>query len=147
MTKVIQAFLTGIFFTFILDFFLFLGIKLHYIDYYKIDVYYNILFADHQNIIVYLLMTAFIGYLTIYYARPKTAAAVLAGLFAAVLLTLAPPIGKAVGALLLLEKNQTLQDARYSYHGDIFYNDREHIYIYDDELQELLNLSKKDLKK
>ena len=50
MSKLIQALLTGIFITFILDFFIFLGIKQNYIDFYEIDVYYNILFADHQNI-------------------------------------------------------------------------------------------------
>lgn len=147
MTKVIQAFLSGIFFTFILDFFLFLGVKLHYIDYYDIDVYYNILFADHQCLVVYLLMTLFLGYLTIYYSRPKTTAFILAALFAAVLLTLAPPIGRAVGSIILLKKDQTLHDARYSYYGDVYYDGRDTVYIYDNELQEMLNLSKKDLKK
>ena len=55
MNKLFQAFLTGVFFTFILDFFLFLGIFLNYIKYYEIDLYYNILFADHQNIYIYLI--------------------------------------------------------------------------------------------
>lgn len=146
MIKVVQAFLSGIFFTFILDFFLFLGIKLHYINYYGIDVYYNILFADHQCLIAYLLMTLFLGYLTIYYPRPKTSAVILAALFAAVLLTLVPPIGRAAGSMILLKKDQTLYDARYSYNGDVYYDGRDSIYIYDNELQELLNLSKKDLK-
>jgi len=50
MSKLIQAFLAGIFFTFFLDFFIFLGILLHYINFYEIDLYYNILFADNQNI-------------------------------------------------------------------------------------------------
>lgn len=147
MIKVVQAFLSGIFFTFILDFFLFLGIKLHYINYYDIDVYYNILFADHQCLIIYLLITLLLGYLTIYYPRPKTTAVILAALFATVLLTLVPPIGRAVGSMILLKKDQTLHDARYSYYGDVYYDGRNSIYIYDNELQELLNLSKKDLKK
>ncbi len=146
MSKVLQAFLSGIFFTFILDFFLFLGIKLHYIDFYEIDVYYNILFADHQCIILYALVSAFLGYMTTYYSKPKHTALVLASLFTAVLLTLIPPIGKAVGGALLIQKDQTLQDARYDYHGDIYYEGRESIYIYDDELQELINLSKKELR-
>lgn len=146
MSKVLQAFLSGIFFTFILDFFLFLGIKLHYIDFYEIDIYYNILFADHQCIILYALVSAFLGYMTTYYSRTRHTALLLAALFAAVLLTLIPPIGKAVGGALLIQKDQTLHDSRYSYHGDIYYEGRQSIYIYDDELQELINLSKKELR-
>ena len=52
MSKLVQAFLSGAFFTFFLDFFLFLGMKLNYIDYYKIDLYYNPFFADNQNILI-----------------------------------------------------------------------------------------------
>ena len=117
MIKFIQAFLSGIFFTFILDFFLFLGIKLHYIDYYEIDLYYNILFADHQCLIPYLIMSALLGYLTIYFQHQKITAVILAGLFGIVLLSLIPPIGNSVGKMVLLEKDQTLKDDRYTYHG------------------------------
>jgi len=145
MTKLIQAFLSGIFFTFILDFFLFLGIKLNYIDHYGIDVYYNILFADHQCLIIYLAVSAFLGYMTTYFSKPKITALILGGLFAAVLLTLISPIGNRVGALVLMQKKQTLRDARYTYHGDIYYDGRKNVYFYDDELQELITLSKKEL--
>jgi hypothetical protein len=69
MTKLFQAFLTGAFFTFILDFFLFLGMKLNYIDKHNIDLYYNIFFADNQNIFIYGFFTLLIGYLVIYVAN------------------------------------------------------------------------------
>jgi len=36
MSKIVQAFLTGVFITFIFDFLIFLGIKENYIDFYKI---------------------------------------------------------------------------------------------------------------
>lgn len=147
MTKLFQAFLSGIFFTFILDFFLFLGIKLNYIDHYKIDVYYNILFADHQCLLIYLLCSAFLGYMTTYYSRPKVTALLLGGLFVAVLLTLIAPIGKHVGTLLLMKPDQTLHDGRYSHHGNIYYDGRDTVYFYDEELQELITLSKKELTK
>lgn len=147
MTKVIQALLSGVFFTFILDFFLFLGIKLNYIDHYGIDVYYNILFADHQCLLIYLAMSLFLGYMTTYYSRPKVTALLLAGLFITVLLTLIAPIGHEVGRALLMKSDQTLHDARYSYHGDIYYDGRDMVYFYDDELHELITLSKKELRK
>lgn len=146
MIKAVQAFLAGIFFTFILDFFFFLGIHLHYINAYEIDVYYNILFADHQSLVLYLFGTVFLGYLTIYTDSPKRAALTLAGLFALFLLSLVPPVGNALGEMLLMQEDQTLYDSRYRYHGDIYYDGRDTVWIYDDELQQIVKLSKKDLK-
>lgn len=146
MIKAVQAFLAGVFFTFILDFFLFLGIHLHYINRYEIDVYYNVLFADHQSLTLYLLMTLFLGYLTIYTERPKRAALILGGIFAAVLLVLIPPVGDAMGRALLMKQGQTYYDSRFRYHGDLYYDGREALWIYDDELQKMIKLMKKDLK-
>ena len=146
MSKFILAFLSGIFFTFILDFFLFLGIKLNYIDYYEIDVYYNILFADHQSIIAYALSTLILGYITIYIDNNKLSAIVLGVLFFIVSLTLIPPIGKSVGTMLLMQKNVTLKDHRYTYKGDIYYEGRENITFYDYDLDKIITLEKKDLK-
>ena len=146
MIKAVQAFLAGIFFTFILDFFLFLGIHLHYINHYEIDVYYNVLFADHQSVLLYLAMTALLGYLSIYSDHPKRVALILAALFGAVLLTLLPPVGNLAGKTLLMEEDQTLYDSRYRYRGDVYYDGRDAVWIYDDELQRIVKLMKKDLK-
>ena len=146
MTKAIQAFLAGIFFTFILDFFFFLGIHLHYINYYEIDVYYNILFADHQSLLLYLAATAVLGYITIYAKNPKRAAIILAALFGITLLSLLPPVGNALGKMLLMQKNATLYDYRYRYSGDIYYDGRDAVWIYDNELGEIVKILKKDLK-
>ena len=146
MIKMLQAFLAGIFFTFILDFFFFLGIHLNYINHHGIGVYYNVLFADHQSIVLYLLGTLVLGYLTIYSTNAKRAAAILGGLFALFLLALVPPVGNALGEALLMEKGQTLYDSRYRYHGDVYYDGRDAVWIYDDELERLVKLEKKDLK-
>jgi len=54
MSKIVQMILSGMFFTFILDFFLFLGVKETYIDSHGIKLYYNILFADNQNIFIFI---------------------------------------------------------------------------------------------
>ncbi len=146
ITKLLQAFLAGIFFTFILDFFLFLGIFKHYIEHYEIDLFYNILFADHQNIWLYLLVSAALGWLSIYYAKPKPTVAVLGTLFVLVLLTLIPPIGEKVGSMMLLQPDQHVVSGAHIYTGDIYYDGREHIYILDDELNELVKLPKSQIK-
>ena len=141
MSKVIQALLSGIFFTFILDFFIILGVKLHYIDFYGIHVYYNILFANHQNIYLFLFFSLIVGYLVIY-AETKMALIIMGSFFFISFMTLIPPIGKAVGTMILMKKNITIKTNKFSYHGNIYYNGRKTITFYDSELKKVIILNK-----
>jgi hypothetical protein len=148
MSKLVLAFLSGLFFTFILDFFLFLSFKLHYIDRYEIDVYYNILYADNQNILLYLIFTVILGYLTIYFNNMKITASVLGALFLGVLLlNLIPSWGEHAAKMVLMKKDQRLFDGRHIYKGDIYYDGRDEIYMYDTEINKLITIKKKDIKK
>ncbi len=146
MTKAVQAFLSGAFFTFFVDFFLFLGMKLNYIDFYKIDLYYNPFFADHQNIYIYLLFSVFFGILITYIENTKLSLIVIGGFFALSLSTLIQPIGYKVASTLFMTKNVTYHDSRYVYKGDVYYNGRTHITFYDYDLKKVIRLNKKDLK-
>jgi len=141
MTKLVQAFLSGVFFTFILDFFIILGIKINYIEPHNINVYYNILFADHQNIFIFLFFTIIIGYL-ISYASTKSTLIGVGILFVLAFSTLIPPIGEAVGELILLKKDITLKTEKFSYHGDIYYDGRKEITFYDYKLKKVIILNK-----
>ncbi|MFT7859432.1 MAG: hypothetical protein ABXS93_00710 [Sulfurimonas sp.] len=145
MSKLLQALLSGLFFTFILDFFLFLGVKLNYIDFYEIDLYYNILFADNQNLLLFLLFTLLVGYITLY-TNIKLALIVVGSLAILSVSTLIPPIGKSAGKMLLAKEDVTLQTNRFSYHGDIIYNGRKNVTFYDKELQKVLTLKKERIK-
>ena len=146
MSKFFQALLTGIFFTFILDFFIFLGIKLNYIDFYEIDLYYNILFADNQSFILYTIFSAIIGYVVIYVNNNKVSAIILGILLFITSLTLISPIGYQLGEMMFMQKNVTLQDERHTYVGDIYYDGRERITFYDYNLKKVINLDKNRLK-
>ncbi|MEA2110835.1 MAG: hypothetical protein U9P71_02180 [Campylobacterota bacterium] len=147
MSKFVLALLAGVFFTFILDFFLFLSFKLHYIDLYEIDVYYNILFADNQNIFIYLMLTFILGYLVIYFEDMKIVASILGLLFLTVLtLNFIPSLGQYVAKSVLMKKGQRIFDGKHIYKGDIYYNDRDKIYMYDIEIQKLITINKKDIK-
>ena len=145
MSKFFQALLSGMFFTFILDFFLFLGIKFHYIDYYGIDLYYNILFADHQNLWIFLFFTVLIGYVTLY-TNIRLALIVVGSLFILSFSTLISPIGKAVGEYILTKEDVVLQTSRFSYHGNIIYDGRKKITFYDTDLQKIITLDKEKIK-
>jgi len=145
MSKIVQALLTGIFITFILDFFIFLGIKQNYIDFYEIDLYYNILFADHQNIYLFVISSIILGFMVIYIKNNKLNALIVSFLFLLSLLTLFHDIGHTLGKDILMSKNITLKSAKYIYHGDIYYEGRTKITFYDNELQKMIILNKKDL--
>jgi len=145
MSKAIQALLTGMFFTFILDFFLFLGIQLNYIEFYGINLYYNILFADHQNIYIFSILTLLLGFIVIYVNNNKVSLTIIGSLFFITSLTLIESVGNSVGESLLMTKNTTLKDKKFTYKGDIYYDGRKQITFYDNELKRIIILEKKDL--
>ncbi len=147
MSKFIQAFLTGIFITFIQDFFIFLGIKQNYINFYEIDVYYNILFADHQNIIIFMICSFILGALVIYINNTKLSIITLSIISLLSVSTIIPSIGHKVGELLLMKKNITYKNSKYTFIGDAYYVGRKKITFYDYELKKIILLDKKELKR
>ena len=145
MSRYIQLFLTGVFFTFILDFFLFLGIKLHYIDPLDFTLYYNVLFADNQNPLLFFAFSLFIGWL-LYFTKNAIRIPVMLLLFALALSTLVPSVGKRVGEALFLKPNVTLHNEKFTFHGDIYYIGREKVLFYDYDLKKMIELDKSTLK-
>lgn len=145
MTKLFTAFGVGVFFTFFLDFFLFLGIFLNYIKAQEIDVYYNILFADHQSLWLYLIGVILFGYLFIFYKSTKIAIIVFVISFAVINLTQIPSIGKSVGEMILEEKNKIILQGKNTYIGTIVYEGRDIVWFYDDELEKIITFKKEEI--
>ncbi len=144
MSKIVQALLVGMLVTFILDFFLFLGIFLNYINPLEIDLYYNILFADNQNIYIFTFFTLLFGYLVMY-AKSFLNLSIISFFSLLALLTLITPVGKFLGEKLLKQENIELKTTKFSYHGDILYIGRTKVTFYDYKLDKILNLTKKNL--
>ena len=119
--------------------------KLNYVDYYKIDLYYNPFFTDNQNIFVYLFFTILFGLLITYIENTKLNLIVIGGLLLLSLTTLIQPIGHQVASILFMQKNVTLQTNRFVYKGDIYYDGRTTISFYDNEIKKILTLKKEDL--
>jgi len=145
MIKFFQALLTGIFITFLFDFFIFLGVMHHYIDFYEIDLYYNILFADNQNIYIYIISSLLIGFMVVYINKTKLSLIVIGVLSLLSFSTLIPTIGHSVGEWMFMKTNTTYKDSRYSYKGDVYYIGRDKITFYDYELKKIILLNKKEL--
>ncbi len=141
MSKAVQAFLSGIFFTFILDFFLFLGIFENYIKVNGIDLYYNILFSDNQSFVLFFLLSIILGYITLYKST-KLSLIVLLTLSVLALSTLITPIGNSVGSMMFTHKNVHIQMQKFSYQGDILYEGRSDISFYDYKFKKILQLQK-----
>ena len=146
MSKFIQAMFTGILITFVLDFFIFLGIFLNYIRKYEIDVYYNILFVDHQNIIIFMSISFILGIIIIYINSTMFTLFIITSLTIVSFAPLIPSIGQSVGETLLMERDVTLDKEKYTFYGDIYYNGRKQIVLYEYELKKTIILNKKDIK-
>lgn len=144
MSKAVQAFLSGMFFTFILDFFLFLGVFENYIKAKEIDVYYNILFADHQSLIIFLFFTLVLGYITLY-KETKLSLIVIGTLSIISLSTLIAPIGSSLGKALLMKSDVEIHMSKYSYRGDILYDGRNRIAFSDYSFKKVLHLDKNQI--
>lgn len=142
MIKGIQAFLTGLFFVFILDFVLFLGLKLHYIDALNIDVYFNTFFADNQNPLLFFALTALIGWMSIYWKAVKAKIVLITLLFLVVSSVLIPSIGRTIGSTLFQKSDIKISIPPHLYRGDILYTDREQLYFYDTDLRRMITLPK-----
>ncbi len=145
-SKLASALLAGAFFTFFLDFFFILGIFLNYIEAQDIDVYYNILFADHQSTVLFLAGTVFFGYLFIFFKNTKMAAIVFGVCFALVNLTLIPSVGYDVGKLLLAEEDKVITLGTHTYIGTLVYEGRDTVWFYDDELKKTVTFKKEDIR-
>jgi len=141
MSKLVQAFLSGMFITFLLDFFLFLGIFQNYIRVHEIDLYYNILFADNQSLVLFLFFSIFLGYIFLYLST-KIALVTIGALALLSLSTLITPIGNSVAEVILMKKDVVLNMQKYSYQGDILYDGREYITFYDYRFKKVLELEK-----
>ena len=144
MSKILQALLVGMLVTFILDFFLFLGIFVNYTNPLEINLYYNVLFADNQNIFLYALFTLFFGYL-VTYTKSLLSVSVISFFSLLALLSLLSPVGEFIGESMFKQEDIHLRTPKFSYHGDILYTGRTKVTFYDYELKKILNLEKKNL--
>jgi len=145
MSKFFQAFFSGILITFMLDFFLFLGIFENYIRYHNIDLYYNILFADNQNIYIFTLGTLLFGFIITYINNTKFSLTLIGFFLTITLSGLVAPIGKKFGELLLMQKNITLHDNLHTYRGNAYYIGRKTVTFYEKSLKKVIILDKNRL--
>jgi len=138
--KLVTAFLAGAFFTFFLDFFFILGLFLNYIQAQDIDVYYNVLFADHQSYLLFFTGVVIFGYLFIFFPSTRFATIAFGVCFAFVNLTQIPSIGFYMGQVMFEKENQIITEGEYQYIGKIVYEGRKITWFYEDELNRIIEI-------
>lgn len=143
--QIIYALFIGIFITFIFDFFIFLGMYLYYINFYNIELYFNIFFVDNQNILFFIISTIFYGFFTLFLDNKKIKFLFLFISFLVVLLVLVKDIGHFLGEKIFKQTEVTLQTKKYTFTGDIIYSGRTQIVFFDYDLERNININKKDL--
>jgi len=144
-SKLGSAFLAGMFFTFFLDFFFILGLFLNYIQAQDIDVYYNVLFADHQSFLLFFIGIIIFGYLFLFFYSTKIAILIFGVCFALVNLTQIPSIGYRVGEMMFAQENKILNEGKHTYIGKIVYEGRDKIWFFDEALDKMIEFKKENI--
>jgi len=139
--KLISSFLLGFVLYLFLDFLLFIGIKINYIDLYHIKVYYNILFVDNQNYILMLLLSLLFGYLFMTKKSAKGFSYLYIGMIVLSLSTLYKPIGKGVAEYLFRKNNLLFRYGKVKFKGDLLYKGRDFVYIYRKDIGKVIKLN------
>lgn len=143
--KIVNSFILGMAFVSLLDFFYFIGIKLNYFEFYKVNEYFNTLFVDNQNFPALLFASLVVGYLILYSKFAKFFANIYIVVVFAFSSLLYAPIGKSVGEYHFMEKNQRFKLGRVVFSGDMVYEGRQIIYIYRNDLEKTIKLQKNEV--
>ncbi len=145
ISRVISSFLLGFIFVLLLDFLLFIGIKINYIDIYDIKVYYNPLFVDNQPYIVLFILSIIFGYFISNKKSLKIFTYIYILLIVISLSTFYEPIGKSLGKLLFEKDNISFKVGKISFSGDLLYKGRKYTYIYRKDINKVIKLSNNEL--
>ncbi len=143
---VVTSFLFGFILVGLLDFLLFIGLKISYFDAYNITEYFNVIFIDNQNLILFVSLSLLFGYLMLYSRLSKffdTFYIILLIVFASIFYK---PVGKFVGEKLFMEKNKIFKIGDTRFRGDILYVGRNYYYIKREGIKSAIRLSKEELK-
>ena len=146
INRILGSLFMGLIFVSILDFLYFIGLKLNYFDFYKIDVYFNVLFVDNQNFYILLPLSFAIGYLLMYSPFVKVFMKIYIATILLFVTTIYEPIGKTLGESVFLKENQRYKLGSTTFSGATLYEGRDSIYIYRKEISKTIKLSIEEVK-
>jgi len=144
--KLINGFVFGLALVLMIDFFIFIGLKLHYFDALGIKEYFNVYFFDNQPFLLVGLSAFTLGCAMLYAPLFKW----VQGLYLVLLLTsisaLYQPIGFALGERFFTKRNLLFSLGKQRFNADLLYEGRRNFYVKRSGIEHLIILSKSDAK-
>lgn len=127
--KIVSSFLFGLMLILPLDFLIFIGLKKHYFDFYKIDIYFNIYFFDNQPFLYIALISLVFGFLLLYTPLRKPLQILYIIALIATFSTLFEPIGKPLGDKIFRQNNLSCRLGKQTFTADLLYKGRQNYYF------------------
>ncbi len=145
ISKFVGSSFLGLILVLLLDFLLFIGIKINYIDFYHIKEYYNVLFVDHQSYLFLAVLSVIFGYFMLLKKSSKIFTLVYIILVFLSLLTFYKPIGYNIAQYMFKKDNIAFRVGNISFKGDLLYKGRRDTYIYRKDINKVIKLKNSEL--
>lgn len=143
--RLVGSFFLGLVFVLLLDFLIFIGIKINYIDLYHIKVYFNVLFVDNQSYILLIVLSAVFGYLISNKKTFKIFAFIYIIFILVSLLSFYRPFGEKLGKMIFEKDNLSFRVGDITFQGNLLYKGRKTTYIYRNDINKVIRLKNSDL--
>lgn len=144
--KIVNGFVFGLAMVLMIDFLVFIGLKLHYFDALEIKEFFNIYFFDNQPFLLVGVSALILGGAMLYAPLYRW----IQGFYLVLLITsvsaLYQPIGFTLGEMFFTKKDVEFSLGSQRFKGDLLYEGRRHFYIKRDGIDRVITLSKKDAK-
>ncbi len=144
--KLFNALIFGSIFVLLLDFLLFVGLKINYFDHYGIDEYFNTVFVDNQPYLLLFILSIALGYAMLYMKKSKIFDRLYIVLILIFTTTFYQPVAITIGTFLFAQKNQKLQLFDTNITTDIIYQGRQALYLKKPNIQKATKVLKSDVK-
>ncbi len=144
IAKILNSFFIGLIFVLLLDFLIFVGIKINYIDFYGIKEYYNTLFVDNQSYLLLIITSFIFGYLISNKKIFKIFAYIYVVLIIVSFGTLYKPIGYKIGSMVFKKSDLIFKIGNITFKGDLLYKGRKFTYIYRNDIKKVIKIKNKE---
>ncbi len=145
MSKLFSSFFFGLMLVLPLDFLVFIGLKKHYFDFYRIDVYFNAYFSDNQPFLYLAIGSFVLGFFALYtpvrkFVRFLYVLALLASCSA-----LYEDVGNEIGKRLFLQKELSCHFGSQDFVADMLYEGRKFYFLKREGIDKTIKIAKDEL--
>lgn len=145
MNKIISGFGFGLMLILPLDFLFFIGLKRHYFDFHKIDVYFNIYFIDNQPFLYIAIASLIFGFLILHSPLRKLLEVLYIVALAFSFAMLFEPIAGEIGSDLFMKENLTCKLGSQEFKANLLYEGRNNYFLKRENISKTIKIPKNKL--